>query len=353
MRSAHLKIPIILAAALGAALTAFPQSGRVRPSATPAPIPRPQAEVSPSPTPYPSPTPVSEVKPDADEVILVRSDVVLVPVTVVDGLGIPVTGLGVEDFILTIDGTQVEIGDMSISKSPVRLAMLFDNSSSVTVAREFEKRAAIGFFRKVLRPEADQAALFSVSTVSRLEQGLTDDVSRLVAAIERFPSPVGLTALLDGLVNASDYLRKSATGRRVIVVVSDGEDTGSETGFDATLRALQMANIQVFVVKTTDYENFKRTASRQGNANTKQLTAERRMQEIARQTGGAVYSPLDDDELDVAFQQIIGEIADQYLISYFPDSQSDKGTKFRALAIRVRDRPDLIVRARIGYYGPR
>jgi VWFA-related protein len=109
----------------------------------------------------------------------------------------------------------------------------------------------------------------------------------------------------------------------------------------------------VYVVKTTDFENYKRTGSRRGNANLRQLAAERRMLEIARQTGGSVYSPLDERELDEAFRQISSELQQQYILSYYPENESDKRGAFRNITLSVAGKPNLRVRTRNGYYVPK
>jgi Ca-activated chloride channel family protein len=328
------------------------QSGRVKPNETPSPTPTPKKSVyiptidrqrvSPSPTP----------KKDDDEVFKVESSLVPLPVSVLDANGHAVSNLKLSDFELKVDGKPSEIAELSRSESPIRLAMLFDNSSSVRLAREFEKEAAIRFFRQVVRPEKDLAALFSISTTSRLEQALTRDVSSITNAIELFPPPEGATALLDGIVQASNYLSETQ-GRRVLVIVSDGDDTISDASFEDAVKAVQMANIQVYVVKTTDFENFIRTRSRQGNANIRQLAAERRMGELTKQTGGSVYSPIDEAELDRAFRQISAELAQQYILSYYPDQETEKRGEFREVSLAVKSKPNLSVRTRKGYYVPR
>jgi len=328
------------------------QSGRVKPNETPSPSPTPKKSVY-IPTidrPRVSPTPVP--KKDDDEIFKVESSLVPLPVSVTDANGRAVTNLRLQDFELKIDGKPAEIAELSRSESPIRLAMLFDNSSSVRVAREFEKDAAIKFFRQVVRPEKDLAALFSVSTVTRMEQGLTKDVSSLTSAIELFPPPEGATALLDGIVQASNYLSETQ-GRRVLVIVSDGDDTISDASFEDAVRAVQMANTQVYVVKTTDFENFIRTKSRQGNANIRQLAAERRMGELTKQTGGSVYSPIDEEELNRAFRQISAELAQQYVLSYYPDQETEKRGEFREVSLGVKSKPNLSVRTRKGYYVPK
>ncbi|HVE58654.1 MAG TPA: VWA domain-containing protein [Pyrinomonadaceae bacterium] len=342
------------------ALDVFAQSGRNKPAETPTPSPTPRRTAGTyNPTEkitsiqngLPTPTPVPK-NADDNEVIKVESTLVPIPVSVLNERGLPVTNLKLEDFQLQIDGKTAEIGDLSRSETPVRLAVLFDNSSSVSIAREFEKKAAVRFFRRVIRPEKDLVALFSVATVSRLEQPLTKDVSMLVQAIENFAPPAGATALLDGIIEASNYM-KEVSGRRVIVIVSDGDDTVSDASFDDALKYLQLANCQVYVVKTTDFENSIRTGQRTGSANLRQLAAERRMQEIVKQTGGAVYSPVDEDELDRAFAQISSELSQQYILSYYPENESDKRGEFRAISLSVKTRPNLTVRTRKGYYVPK
>ena len=344
---------IFLLAAL--AVTAAAQSGRQKPTPTPTPraIIGPSAILSPGPVridpakPTPSPTP----KPDSGDVIKVDSVLIPIPVSVLDQNGREVSNLKISDFELKIEGKVVEISDIAKSESPIRLAMLFDNSSSVSIARDFEKEAAVRFFKRVVRPDKDLAALFSVADYTRREQGFTKDVGLLTQAIEQFPEPKGATALLDGIVEVAEYL-KSASGRRVLVIVSDGEDTYSDlrTTLEEVVRVLQVDDCQVYVVKTKDFENFKRTGIRGGNANIRALTAERRMIEIAAQTGGEVYSPIDETEMKNAFDRISAELAQQYILSYYPDDDAGKRGEFRNIEVIVKNKQNLTIRTRKGYY---
>ncbi len=340
------------------AASAFAQSGRVKPPDKPSPAPGPSTKlpVKYNPTripddvggPVPTPTP----KPADDDVIRIESTLVPIPVTVLDASGRGLTTLKLEDFELKINGTGAELSDLSRSETPIRLAMLFDNSSSVMIAREFEKKAAIKFFDRMIRPEKDLAALFSVATGTRLEQIFTSNVGMLNRAIEAFPAPEGATALLDAIVKGAEYLGE-VHGRRVMVIVSDGDDTYSDATLEQALRSLQISNCQVFIVKTTDFENYVRTKNRRGNANIRQLAAERRMMEIAAQTGGRVYSPIDEKELDEAFRQISAELSQQYILSYYPDPKTEKRGEFRQIDLTVKNRQDVDVRTRKGYYVPK
>jgi len=348
------RIPLTILFFLLTSIT-FAQSGRIKPPDAPAPTPRPRVvylptqtnSQIPNPKPTPTPTPKIETEED-DDIIRVESALVPIPVSVTDQAGRAITNLKLEDFELLVANKTAEISELFRSETPVRLAMLFDNSSSVTIARQFEKEAAVRFFKRVLRPEKDLAALFSVSTGTRLEQPLTKNVRQITDAIEAFPVPQGATALLDGIIKAADYLR-DVEGRRVIVIVSDGDDTISDSTFEQAVRAVQAANCQIYVVKTTDFENFKRTGIRGGNANIRALSAERRMQEIALQTGGAVYSPIDERELDRAFNQISAELSQQYILNYYPEEPGKTG-EFRTISLRVKKGENLTVRTRKGYY---
>src|ERR1043166_775911 len=89
---------------------------------------------------------------ETEDVVRVSSNLVPVPATVVDARGVAIANLRLEDFELRVDGQPTAISDISRAEIPVRLVMLFDNSGSLMESREFEKRAAIHFFRNVLRP---------------------------------------------------------------------------------------------------------------------------------------------------------------------------------------------------------
>jgi VWFA-related protein len=311
---------------------------------------QPSGSPTPSPTPKPSVTPEKQKPLDEDDVIRIDSTLVPIPVSVTDAKGNAVTNLKLEDFELMVDGEKQVIDELSRSETPVRLALLFDNSSSLTKARDFEIEAAVRFIKRVIRPDKDQATLYSISTVTTQILPLTKDPRQITRAIEIFPPPGGATALLDGIIKASNYL-KDVADRRVIVIVSDGVDTISDSSLEETVTAAQIANCQIYVVKTTDFENFQRTGVRGGNANLRDLQAERRMIEITTQTGGAVYSPLDEKELDAAFTQISAELSQQYILSYYPENQ--RQNEFHTINLRIPSRPNLTIRTRKGYYIPK
>src|SRR6188472_2662629 len=115
----------------------FAQSGRVKPGETPIPSPTPKRSIYVPTNTLPAPSPSATPNINDDDVIKVESALVPIPVSVLDANGRAITTLKLADFELSIDGKPAEIGDLARSETPIRLAMLFDNSSSVRVARDF------------------------------------------------------------------------------------------------------------------------------------------------------------------------------------------------------------------------
>ena len=278
---------------------------------------------------------------DSDDVVRISSNLVPIPASVVDKRGNAVINLKLDDFELRVDGELRPLSDLTRSETSVRLAMLFDNSGSLDAAREFEKQAAIRFFRKVLRPK-DEAAIYSIETDSYLAHPLTNDLGRLEHTIAMFGKPEGGTSLFDAIIAAASYLRPYS-GRKVVVIVSDGiETTSRNTDFDFVVQHVLADDCQVYVVQTGLYEG----------ANLRALAAERRMEQLSGQTGGAVYLPKTTDQLDVAFDQIAADLAQQYVLSYYPNADHRDG-QLHKLDLRIKTRNDVRVRSRKGYYAPK
>ena len=277
---------------------------------------------------------------DSSDVLHITSNLVPVPASVVDARGYAVTDLKLEDFELRVDGQVKPLSDLSQAETPVRLTMLFDNSGSLDAARDWEKQAAMRFFRRVMRP-SDQAAIYSVSTENYLAQPLTNDVRRLEQTIDAFGKPEGATSLFDAMVEAAAYLHPYH-GRKVILIVSDGADTTSRTDFETTVQRALAEDCQVYVVQTGHYED----------ANRRDLAAERRMEQLTAQTGGAVYVPKETSDLEAAFVQIAADLAHQYVLSYYATDERRDG-QYHTIALRVMARRDARVRSRRGFYAPR
>jgi VWFA-related protein len=264
-----------------------------------------------------------------------------IPVTVIDFRGNALTNLKLDEFELRVDGQPRPLSDLTRTDTPVRLVMLFDNSGSLDAERDFEKHAAMRFFRRVLRP-VDEAGIYSIETDSYLAQPLTNHIPSLEQTIATFGRPSGGTSLFDAILGAANYLRPNK-GRRVLVVVSDGIETTSQiTDFEEVLKQVLADDCQVFVVQTGLYES----------ANLRALSAERRMERLSSQTGGAVFIPKTVGELDDAFNQIAADLAQQYVLSYYPAPEHRDG-RLHVIDLKLKSRSDVRIRSRKGYYAPK
>ncbi|HEY6803118.1 MAG TPA: VWA domain-containing protein [Pyrinomonadaceae bacterium] len=321
---------------------AFAQSGRRQdPSKTPKPAPSPIGDPNRPGASIKLPTSKTGDEIDPDDVVKISSTLVPIPVSVVDAKGNAVINLKLEDFELMVDGQPRPLSELTRSETSVKLALLFDNSGSLDFAREFEKHAAMRFFKKVLRAR-DEAAIYSIETESYLAQPLTNDIVKLEQTINGFGKPEGGTSLFDAIVDSSRYLHPY-TGRRVIVIVSDGIETTSHTNeFDAVVQHVLADDCQVYVVQTGLYEG----------ANLRALAAERRMEQLTEQTGGAVYLPKTMPDLDLAFDQIAADLSQQYILSYYPVPEHRDG-RVHVIDLKIKARNDVRLRSRKGYYVPK
>ncbi len=185
----------------------------------PPPPPGPRYKHKPTPTPTPTPEPQYEV-------LRISSNLVVVPVSVRDVNGQPVLGLKKSEFHIEEDGRAQEISQIGDPEQvPLDIAVLIDVSSSVVARFSFEQQAAASFLKQVLKPE-DRATVFAIDAKPRLVQQLAtaEIASQKLMAIAPSNS---YTAFFDSLLAATNYLDKSsATGRRrIILVISDGDDT--------------------------------------------------------------------------------------------------------------------------------
>ncbi|PYS48945.1 MAG: hypothetical protein DMF68_11655 [Acidobacteria bacterium] len=200
----------------------------------------------PPPPPKPKPKPQPTPKDEDYEVMRVTSNLVVVPVSVTDTAGQSVLGLKLQDFHLEEEGRAQDIAQMGDPEQvPLDIAILLDVSGSVNARFDFEKEAAARFLKQVLKSE-DRASVFAIDQTPRLEQA-RDTSERAAARLLAIPSTKGATAFYDSVTMAAKYLAQNTPPqrRRVIVVISDGEDNFSNRTRDielATYRALQSSN---------------------------------------------------------------------------------------------------------------
>lgn len=318
-----------------------PQSGQQ----TPQPPPR-SSPSAPQQSPA-APQPPSSTKPaaaeDDDEVVRVTSSLVVVPVSVIDPNGQPVKGLLPADFRLEEEGRVQEIAQIGDpDQVPLEIALLLDVSSSVGARFAFEKEAASRFLKEVLKP-ADRAAIFAIDTRPRLIEA-RNTAEQAAQKLLAFEPAKGLTAFYDTVVEATRHLVSTTPPRhrRVIIVISDGEDTYSERYRTpiAALPEVQRGDVVFYSINPSGRSLWLNRISTRGQEG---------MQQLAAATGGSAFVPNAAEELDQVFSQIAAELRSQYLLQYYAKSQASGGT-FLRIKVQVPKRLNLRTRARQGYY---
>jgi VWFA-related protein len=308
-----------------------------------------QTKPAPKPTPATAQPAKKVEKPPTQEpveTIKINSSLVAVPVSVTDVAGQSVRNLTADDFQLEEEGKAQKIVTLGEpGKTPVELALLFDVSGSVFERFQFQQQAASRFLKEVLKPN-DAASIFTIGIRPRLVQPRVVGVNKAVAAALAVSPTKEPTAFFDTLVEAAQYLSKTAEpgARRAIVVISDGEDTLSEkSGRGDALRELQRADCLFYSINPSGPSI---------RLNKISLNAQEGLATLASATGGAAFLPDSAEDLDKVFRQITAELQAQYLLGYYsPDERADGG--FRRITVRVPKRPDLRIRARQGYYAPK
>ncbi|HEU4836537.1 MAG TPA: VWA domain-containing protein [Pyrinomonadaceae bacterium] len=326
----------------------------------------------------PRPTPTPKPEPEVIDVIKTTSNLVMVPVSVTDQTGSAVQGLQAADFRLDEEGKQQEISGIADPEQvPLAIALLFDVSSSVGGKGFFnsQKNAAATFLKLVMKP-ADKASIFTIAGTATMLQPL-DSADASAATLLKIPPPVNNvpTAFYDSVEAASKYLIEKApsTSRRVIVVMSDGDDNfsnatkgASASNADATLsgkeasagirNALLQAHQRAIlgVQKTVQQADAIFYSVNPGGPSIKlnlmAMRAERNMEAIAEATGGSAFVPDSDQDLERVFRQVAAELRGQYLLQYYSDAEKAPAGVYRRIKVAVPARIDVRVRARQGYY---
>jgi Ca-activated chloride channel homolog len=256
-----------------------------------------------------------------------------------------ITNLTQNDFTLYEDDKKQEITNFIHEKDmPLTIALLIDTSESVTPKLKFEQEAAISFIQSVLRKE-DRVMLLQFDTGVSLLQDFTNDPNRLTKQINKLKAS-GQTALYDAIYKTCDEKMIRAPGRKVMIILSDGDDDASgEADFkQATEMALRAETI-IYAISTSQGGFFG-----VGIAGGEDKEGDTTLKEMAKETGGKVFFPFRVEDLEDSFRQISQELRSQYNIGYV-SSNSKKDGSYRKLEIKIQER-GMKLNYRKGYYAP-
>ncbi len=275
------------------------------------------------------------------ETIKVRANLVNLVFTVTDSKGRFVKGLRKENFGL-LDNQRPPAAVIQFSQQtnlPLRIGIMLDTSSSIRTRFKFEQDSAYDFFRQVLQPK-DRAFIEGFDIEVALTQDYTNNPALLDEGIRKL-RPGGGTALFDSVYKTCRdqmlSLSDDITVRKVVVLVSDGDDNYSRALESDAIKMCQRAETVVYTIST----DTSPTKGKGGEV----------LQTIADATGGRAFFPDRLEDVANSFQNIQEELRSQYSLEYRPSDFKIDGS-FRTIYLRAMD-TRYKVRSRAGYFAPK
>ncbi|HWW77855.1 MAG TPA: VWA domain-containing protein [Pyrinomonadaceae bacterium] len=276
---------------------------------------------------------------EADErPLVVNADLVTVTVTVTDGEGHHVAGLGKGAFAVTDDKVPQEITFFADEDEPASVGVLFDVSGSMSGDKIERAREALAGLVRSSHP-ADEFFLIDFASEAKLLLDRSRDADAVLAKFT-YARPRGQTALYDAVYLGVEKVMRGAHRKRALVVISDGEDNSSRHSLGELRRQLQESGVAVYAVGISM------------NWPPRQGAGEETLKRLAAATGGEAFFPKGSSELDVAFERIALGLRHRYAVGYRPSNFAPDG-RWHRVRVRVTPPPGvkrLHVRAKEGYF---
>lgn len=299
------------------------------------------AQQKPAPTPTP---PSSDQEPITTFIRRVR-----LPITVVNKKGEFVPGLTKNDFFVFEDKVpqQIETFEDDLGEAlPLYVAVLMDTSPSTAGKLKFEQESAMNFIYTVVRPRKDRVLFATFDHDINLRQDFTDRLELLNRAVSSVKQTGKQTALFDAVWQFCDEKLRSVVGRRVLVVITDGEDTYSRANLRDAIDIAQRTETTVFAISTK--AGFISTVPGVEAGQVKDK-GDRQLVTLAEETGGMAFFTGDMLTLERSFTRISKELRAQYLVTYKPVNDKYDGS-FRKIEVKLGEgRGNLKVRTKHGY----
>ena len=270
---------------------------------------------------------VFKIKKEVQEVVL--------HATVVDEKQRLVTNLDRGAFTVYEDGQPQQITSFRREDIPVAMGIVIDNSGSMSRSRTAVNQAALNLVR-ASNPQ-DQVFIVNFTTEYYLDQDFTSDINKLQDALEHVESRGG-TALYDALIASADHLMKNdKLDKKVLLVVTDGEDRDSKFSLEQTVTQLgEQKGPTIYSIGIMVGKGERR--------------AKRALRTLSEQTGGIAFFPDSLDEVDAVSQTVAHDIRNQYTIGYKPSNPQPGGYRSVKVLARSKGYKNLQVRTRSGYY---
>ena len=280
------------------------------------------------PATQPSPTP------PADDAVRTFTRRVRLPITVVDKKGQFVDDLTQSDFQVFEDKVPQTIETFSNDLGealPLYVAVLMDTSPSTAGKLKFEQESALNFIYTVVRPRRDRVLFATFDHEINLRQDFTDKLDLLNRAVSGVKQTGNQTALFDAIWQFCDEKLRSVVGRRVLVVITDGEDTFSRASIRDAIDIAQRTETTIFAISTK--AGFAATVPGVEAGQVKDRK-DSELVKLAEETGGAAFFTGDMLSLERSFTRISKELRAQYLITYKSLNDRYDGS-FRKIEVKL------------------
>ena len=298
--------------------------------------------------PKASPTPPVVTADDQDSITTFIRRVRL-PITVTDKKGQFVPGLTKNNFVVLEDKLpqQIETFSDDLGESlPLYVAVLMDTSPSTAGKLKFEQESAMNFIQTVVRPRKDRVLFATFDHQIELKQDFTDKLDLLDRAVFGVKKLGTQTALYDAIWQFCDEKLRGVSGRRVLVVITDGEDTYSRADLRDAIDIAQRTETTVYVISTKAGLAGTVPGVKLGQVKDK---ADSNLDKLAEETGGVAFFTGDMLSLERSFTKINKELRAQYLVTYKPANDRYDGS-FRRIEVKLNsDQGNLKVRTKQGY----
>jgi VWFA-related protein len=298
----------------------------------------------PLPGPPPPPPPPGAATNSGKQGAGIKVDVNLVVLhtSVLDDRGRFADGLKQDNFRVFEDKVEQKLSVFKREDVPVSMGLVIDNSGSMREKRPRVNEAALTLVQASNPRDEAFVVNFNDDFYLDLDKDFTSSIPELKEALERIDSR-GSTALRDAIIGSLDHLKKGTKDKKVLLVVTDGEDNASHNSLEKTLREIQKTDTVIYTIGLLSSEG-KKEAKR----------AKKVLQEIAAASGGVAYFPESVDDVHSICEQVAHDIRNQYILAYYPTNARRDGS-FRAVNVDVippRGRGKLTARTRNGYYAP-
>jgi VWFA-related protein len=277
-----------------------------------------------------------ESQQEGDAIFSAESRLVPLNVTVTDKNGHLVVDLPRSAFTVFENNVAQQIKDFKREDVPVSMGLVIDNSGSMRDKRQGVESAALALVRDS-NPQ-DEAFIVNFNDEPYLDADFTSDIKVMEQGLTRIDSRGG-TAMRDAIRVSIDHLKEKAKrDKKVILVITDGNDNASVVSLEALVHQAQQDDVLIYAIGLLSEEE-KREADK----------AKRALKLLVDSTGGQVFYPREVSEVEKIAHEVAHDIRNQYTITYTP-SNTALDNSFRQIRLVVKAPGNPIARTRTGYY---